>query len=90
MGIKGITSDVNVSTCISSYNMIYNERNRTKLFDLWVIYKHTKIDTLINSGSEENLIFEDIVKKLGLENKLHPNPYSLGWVTKDVEPIVTE
>ena len=31
-------------------------------------------------GSQVNLISEALVKKMGLETKPHPNPYSLGWV----------
>ena len=30
--------------------------SRSKLFHIWVIMKHTKIDTLIDSGSQSNLI----------------------------------
>ena len=48
-----------------------------------VISKHTKIDTLFDSGSQENLIYEDLVKKLNLETILHPKPYPLGWICKD-------
>jgi hypothetical protein len=52
--------------------------SRSKLFHIMVIIKHTKIDTLIDSGSQSNLISEEVVKKLGLETKLHHKPYSSG------------
>jgi hypothetical protein len=49
---------------------------RSKLFHIKVIMKHTKIDTLIYTVSQSNLILEEVVKKLGLTNKLHHKPYS--------------
>ena len=53
------------------------------LFHVRVISKHTKIDTLFDSGSQANLISEDLVKKLKLETIPHPKPYPLGWICKD-------
>ena len=47
-----------------------------------VISKHTNIDTLFDGGSQENLISEDLVKKLNLETIPHPKPYPLGWIYK--------
>eukprot|EP00253_Pinus_taeda_P014012 PITA_14012 len=49
-----------------------------------------KIDALFDSGSQENLIVVDLVKKLGLEFRDHPNPYLLGWVHKDAALKVLE
>ena len=48
-----------------------------------VISKHTKIDTLFNNGSQENLISEYLVKKINLETIPYPKPYPLGWIFKD-------
>ena len=42
--------------------------------------KHTKIDTLFDLGSQVNLIFEALVKRMDLETKPHSKPYPLGWV----------
>jgi hypothetical protein len=39
--------------------------SRSKLFHIRVIMKHTKVDTLIDSGSQSNLILEEVVKQLG-------------------------
>ena len=55
-----------------------------------VISKHTKIDTLFESGSQENLISEDLVKKLNLETIPHPKPYPLGWICKDANLQVSK
>ena len=55
-----------------------------------VISKHTKIDTLFDSGSQANLIYEDLVKKLNLETIPHPKPYPLGWICKDANLQVSK
>ena len=59
VGIKGILSNVN--TCASSSEKYHDEKERDALFHLRVISKHTKIDTLIDSGSQANLISENLV-----------------------------
>jgi hypothetical protein len=56
--------------------------SRSKVFHIRVIMKHTKINTLINNGSQSNLILEEVVKKLGLNTKMHQKPYSLNWIRK--------
>jgi len=35
--------------------------------------KHTKVETLLDLGSQENLISQSLVKMLGLETKPHLN-----------------
>ena len=60
-----------------------------ELFHIRVISKHTNIDTLFDSGSQENIISEDIVKKLNLETIPHPKPYPLGWVCENAKLQVT-
>jgi hypothetical protein len=57
-----------------------DERKRNGLFHIRVVSKHTKIDTLFDSGSQVNLISEALVKNMGPEMKPHPKPYPLGWV----------
>jgi hypothetical protein len=59
---------------VSSMKLIMKK----KLFHIRVISKHTKIDTLFDTRSQANLIFEDIVKKLHLETTSHPKPSPLG------------
>jgi hypothetical protein len=54
---------------------------RSKLFHIRVIMRHTKIDTLIDSGSQSNLISEELVKKLGLKTQTHHKPYTLKWMS---------
>ena len=41
------------------------------------------IDTLIDSGSQSNLISEELVKKLGLKTQIHHKPYTLQWISNN-------
>ena len=54
VAIKGIISNVN--TCACSSNKSHDEKESDALFHLRLISKPTKIDTLIDSGSQENII----------------------------------
>jgi hypothetical protein len=62
----------------------------SKLFQIRVIMKHTKIDTLIDSGSQSNLISEEVVKQLGLNTKMHHKPYSLKWISNNHKLHITK
>eukprot|EP00253_Pinus_taeda_P018789 PITA_18789 len=78
--IKGKNSEASTSNSAQSITDEENERKRHELFHIRFIYKHQKIDTLFDSGSQVNLIFEAIVKKLGLATTPHKKPYQLGWL----------
>ena len=64
--------------------------SRSKLFHIRVIMKHTKIDTLIDSGSQSNLISEELVKQLGLNTQLHHRPYTLKWISNNHQLHITK
>ena len=82
--MKGKEKETKPSSSISNYHIqAPNEEKRIEPFHVRVISKHTKVDTLFDSGSQENLISEDLVKKLNLETIPHPKPYPLGWICKD-------
>ena len=66
-----------------------NEDKRVELFNIRINSKHTKIDTMFDSGSQANLISEYLVKNLGLETQNHPIPYPLGWMNKLTQINVT-
>jgi hypothetical protein len=85
MGWKGKTfvNDFDSSASCASTSKGNVDDKRNELFHIRVITKHTKIDTLIDGGSQVNLISEEVVKHLGLETKPHKKPYPLGWVCKD-------
>jgi hypothetical protein len=90
MGLKG---DVFIASCSYASTFVdvsHDERKKLELLHIRVISHHTKIDTLVDSGSQVNLIFEDIFKKLGLETKRHPKPYPLGWVHENAHSHVSK
>jgi hypothetical protein len=82
MGYQGKGSFASTSSSSSSsLNETQQEKKkRIDLFHIRVVSKHTKIDTLFDTGSQPNLISEDTVKKLNLETIPHLKPYPLGWI----------
>ena len=78
------------STSASSNIKQHNEDKRIELFHIRVTSKHTKIDTLFNTGSQENLISESLVKQLGLKTHNHTKPYPLGWLKEQIQIHVTK
>jgi hypothetical protein len=67
-----------------------DHKKRSEIFHVIVIVKHTKVDTFFDSGSQVNLIYEAIVKKMGLNMTPHKNPYPLGWVCDDTKLQLTK
>jgi hypothetical protein len=63
---------------------------RSNLFHIRVIMQHTKIDTLIDSGSQSNLISEELVKQLGLKTQVHHKPYTLKWISNHHQMHITK
>jgi hypothetical protein len=45
---------------------------------------------VIDSGNCENVVAEKVVKKLALKTEQHPNPYSLEWLKKGKEVVVSK
>jgi hypothetical protein len=66
------------------------ERKRNELFHIQVVSKNIRIDTLFDRGSQVNLIYEVLVKNMGLVTKPHPKPYPLGCVCDKEKIIVTK
>jgi hypothetical protein len=91
IGSKGI-SNINSNSSVQSTKLEsdIDKKKRSELFHVKVIVKHTKLDTLFNSGSQVNLIIEVIVKNLGLQMTPHKNTYPLGWVCEDAKLQVTK
>jgi hypothetical protein len=90
MGFQGKDSIASTSSSSSSsLNVTQHEKERLKFFHIRVISKHTKIDTLFDTGSQAKLISEDTTKKLNLETTPHPKPYPLGWICHNAKLHVT-
>jgi hypothetical protein len=64
--------------------------SRYKLFHIRVVMRHTKVDTLIDNGSQSNLISEEVVKQLGLNTQMHHKPYSLTWISNNHKLHITK
>lgn len=64
--------------------------SRGKLFHIRVVMRHTKIDTLLDSESQVNIISEKVVKKLGLKTIEYRKPYTLIWMRRNHKLQVTE
>jgi hypothetical protein len=87
----GVQGKYSLHASSSSNDESYvDEHKRNSLFHIRVVSKHTKIDTLFDSGSQVNLISEALVKKMGLETKPHLKPYPLGWVCDKEKLNVTK
>jgi hypothetical protein len=65
------------------------EKEMTKLFHIKIEVKRTKVDALLDYGSQTYLIVIDLVRKLGLEVHDHSYPIT-EYVNKDVELKVTK
>ena len=84
VGMKGktlVSNNSNIGSSCASTSKDHDgskDRKINALFHIRVIAKQTKIDTLIDSGSQDNLISKEVVKKLGLITKSHKKPYPLG------------
>jgi hypothetical protein len=72
MGYQGNGSVASTSSSSNTnVNVTQQEKTRIEIFHIRVVSKHTKIDTLFDTGSQENLISEETVKKLKLETSPH-------------------
>jgi hypothetical protein len=45
---------------------------------MWV--KGTPLHFIVDSGSQKNIILEEVVKWLALPTTPHPQPYTIGWL----------
>eukprot|EP00253_Pinus_taeda_P018942 PITA_18942 len=87
--INANNSEASTSNFAQSVIDEEHERKRHELFHILVVSKNQKIDTLFDSGSQVNLISEEIVKKLGLTTTPHKKPCPLGWLNDNAQLQVT-
>jgi hypothetical protein len=64
--------------------------SRSKLFHIRVIMSHNKVDTLIDNGSQYNLISVELVKQLGLNTQMNHNTYTLKWIRNNHQLHITK
>ena len=62
---------------------------RHKLFRTGCIVKGMKLELIIGSGNQENIIMHNVVQKLQLTPEKHLHPYSIGLI-KEVDVIQVE
>ena len=60
------------------------------LFHTFLIVKDCCVCTIIDSGSCNNLVSSDLVKKLGLTTRAHSKPYHLKWINNSGKEKVTQ
>ena len=81
IAIIGVQGKTYLHTSTISYNASHDsDKIRSELFHIRVVAKHMNIEILFDPSAQVNLIFESVVKKLGLETRPHPRPYPLGSV----------
>ena len=57
-----------------------------KLFRTRCIVKGMKLELIIDSGSQENIIGRNVFQNLQLTLEKHPHLYTIGWI-KEVDSI---
>jgi hypothetical protein len=62
----------------------------SNLFHIRTIMRHPKIDILIDSGSQANIISEELVMQLGLKTQTHHNPYTLKCISNHHQRHITK
>ena len=53
------------------------------MFRTWCKSGGKLCNVIVDSGSTDNLVAEDMVHKLGLNRMRHPHPYRIGWLQDD-------
>ncbi|GKE62507.1 hypothetical protein Tco_1512874 [Tanacetum coccineum] len=63
---------------------------KEELFLMKIQVKHEVIEAIVDTDSQKNLISASLVRKLGLPTTQHPSPYSLGWISNNMDTQVKE
>jgi hypothetical protein len=67
-----------------------DNRQRHNLFNMFHIVKDSRVHTIIDGGSCNNLVKVEVVKKLGLATRDHPHPYHIQWFNNSGKFKVTQ
>jgi len=84
-----VTSDEPDSTLVL-VNTQEESRDRERLFTFRMQVKQKMLTTVLDSGSQKNLISSSIVQELGLVVKDHPDPYELNGQNRESFDKVTQ
>ena len=63
---------------------------RRSLFHTRCKYEDKCCDMIIDGGSTDNLVSEEMVSKLKLKREKHPQPYQISWVKDEHKFLVSE
>ena len=66
------------------------KQQRHNLFQTFFIIKNHRARVIIDSGSCNNLVSSDLVKKLGLSTRPHKHPYHIQWLNDSGKAKVTQ
>ena len=59
------------------------ESQRHNIFHIRCTVNQRVCDVIIDGGSEENIMLQEMVSKLGLKTEKHLAPYKIGWIKRD-------
>ena len=65
-------------------------RQRRSLFHTKCKCEDKYCDIIIDGGSTDNLVSEEMVSKPKLKREKHPQPYRIAWVKDDHKVLVSE
>ncbi|GJZ99487.1 hypothetical protein Tco_0672038 [Tanacetum coccineum] len=68
----------------NSQNTQVKPGEKEELFTM-IQVKHEVIESIVDTSSQKNLILATLVRKLGLPTTQHPSPYSLGWISNNMD-----
>ena len=66
------------------------QQQRHNLFQFLFIINNRRARVIIDSGSCNNLVSTDLVKKLGLTTRSDPHPYHIQWLNDSGKAKVTQ
>jgi hypothetical protein len=72
--------NANISTTKIQKEELEDPEEEEHLFHSHMWVKGSLLQFIIDSGSQKNLISEEVVKRLGLPTTTHPQLYTIGWI----------
>ena len=74
--------------CFTPWKAEDGDEQRHSLFHSRCMIRGKLCQLVIDSGSCENVMAEEVVEKLALDTVKHPNPYCLEWLKKGSEVVI--